>query len=171
MTLAKLGDLIGGHQPGERASAIACPRGTRVRVVPKRLVGRLVAGLLRPLHPRRPTAHRTLAGLEGEEVRPILGQRDVEPAGAHAALVLAEGNHAVALVVIPLGLSNDQRVASQLALCVVVLVALLGLPPQKPALGDAERSSEGQSVALVSSADEVLDNFGTEILASCSETT
>lgn len=60
----------------------------------------------------------------------------MEPAVADAALVVGERQHPLPLPIVPLGLAGDDRVAGQVALGVIVLVALLGLPTQQAPLGN-----------------------------------
>ena len=58
----------------------------------------------------------------------------MEAALADAALVDPQRQHPLTLMVIPLGLAGNDRPARQVAAGVVVLVALLGLPPEKALL-------------------------------------
>lgn len=61
----------------------------------------------------------------------------MEAALADAAPVVLLRQHSLALMVVPLDLAGDDRVAGQIALGVVVLMSLLRLPAKKPLLGDA----------------------------------
>lgn len=60
----------------------------------------------------------------------------MEAALTHAAFVVAERQHPLTLAVIPLRLAGDDREAGQVALGVVVLVTLFGLPSKEALLGD-----------------------------------
>lgn len=58
----------------------------------------------------------------------------MEPAVADTALIVGERQHPLTLPVVPLRFAGDNRVAGQVAVGVIVLVALLGLPTQQAPL-------------------------------------
>lgn len=95
------------------------------------------------------------------EVRVGVGDAAVKPAGADLGLVLSERLPLRALLVIPLGLAGDNRVSGEVAVGVVVLVTLGGLPAEQSLLGDPEAISEGQSLPEGSVVDEPVSDFGT----------
>jgi hypothetical protein len=102
-------------------------------------------------------AHLEVEFLVGVRV----GDAAMSAALAQFGLELDEGQHLVALGVVPLGLAGDDRVSGRVAVRVEVFVALGRLPAGEPLLRDLEASGEGYSVAEVPVTDEPLDEKGT----------